>query len=97
MGGKACLLIRKHDHFTPTREIERHVRALARNNPEGWKLKRHVTPTSSREHSRGLFLWVKKTLLLRSRCSPCCNSDVQMQMQVLVHTGRAGIKGLVPK
>jgi len=27
-GGKACLLIRKHDHFTPTREIRQHVRAL---------------------------------------------------------------------
>ena len=23
--GKACLSIRKHDHFTPTREIKRHV------------------------------------------------------------------------
>ena len=32
-GGKACLLIRKHDHFTPAREIRRHVRALARNHP----------------------------------------------------------------
>ena len=30
-GGKACLSIRKHDHVTPTREIRRHVRALARN------------------------------------------------------------------
>ena len=36
--GKACLLIRKHDHFTPTRTIKRHVRALARNHPEGWTL-----------------------------------------------------------
>jgi len=36
-GGKTCLLIRKHDHFTLTREIKRHVRALARNYPEGWK------------------------------------------------------------
>ena len=40
-GGKACLLIRKHGHFTPTREIRRHVRALARNHPEGWKLQGH--------------------------------------------------------
>ena len=40
-GGKACSLIRKHDHFTPTREIKRHVRALARNHPEGWKLQEH--------------------------------------------------------
>jgi hypothetical protein len=32
--GKACLLIRKHDHFTPTREIRRHVRALACNHPK---------------------------------------------------------------
>ena len=36
--GIACLLIRKHDHFTPAREIKRHVRALARNHSEGWKL-----------------------------------------------------------
>ena len=28
-GGKACLSIRKHDLFTPTREIRPHVRALA--------------------------------------------------------------------
>ena len=27
-GGKACLLIRKHDHFTPAREIRRYGRAL---------------------------------------------------------------------
>ena len=25
-GGKACWLIRKHDHFTPTRENRGHVR-----------------------------------------------------------------------
>ena len=37
-GRKAYLSIRKHDHFTPTREIRRHVRALARNHPEGWKM-----------------------------------------------------------
>ena len=43
----ACLLIRKHDHFTPTREIKRHVRALARNHPEGWNLQRHVSPTTT--------------------------------------------------
>ena len=36
--GKACLLVRKRDHFTQTREIKRHVRALACNHPEGWKL-----------------------------------------------------------
>ena len=34
-GGKACIFIRKHDHFTPTRKIKRHVRALARHHPEG--------------------------------------------------------------
>ena len=34
---KACLFIRKQDQFTLTREIKRHVRALARNHPEGWK------------------------------------------------------------
>jgi len=42
-GGKARLLIRKHDHFTPTREIKRHARALARDHPKGWKLKGHKT------------------------------------------------------
>jgi len=47
LGGKACLLIRKHDHFTPTREIKRHVRALARNHPEGWKLQRHISLTTT--------------------------------------------------
>ena len=31
--GGACLFIRIKDHFTPTREITRHVRALARNHP----------------------------------------------------------------
>jgi len=46
-GGEACLLIRKHDHFTPTREIKRHVRAIARNHPEGWKLQGHVSPTTT--------------------------------------------------
>jgi len=46
-GGEACLLIRKHDHFTPTREIRRHVRALARNHPEGWKLQGHVSPATT--------------------------------------------------
>ena len=40
--GKACLLIRKHDHFTPLREIKRHLRALARNHPEGCKLQGHL-------------------------------------------------------
>ena len=39
-GGKACLLIRKHDHFTPMKEIKRHVSALARNHPEGWNLQK---------------------------------------------------------
>jgi len=44
-GGEACLLIRKLDHSTPTREIKRHVRALARNHPEGWRLQGNVSPT----------------------------------------------------
>jgi len=39
-GGKAGSLIRKHDHFTPTREIRRHVRALARNHPGGCAVSR---------------------------------------------------------
>ena len=46
-GGKACLFIHKHEHFTPTREIKRHVRALARNHPAGWKLQGHVSPAST--------------------------------------------------
>jgi len=52
---KTGLLIYKHDHFTPTREIERHIRALARNHPEGWKLQGHVSPTkreTARESTR---------------------------------------------
>jgi hypothetical protein len=28
LGGEACFLIRKHDHFTPVREIRRDIRAL---------------------------------------------------------------------
>ena len=36
--GEASLLIRKHDHFTPAREIRPNVRALARNHPIGWNL-----------------------------------------------------------
>ena len=43
-GAAVCSLIRKHDHFTPTREIRQHVRALARNHPAGWKLQGHVSP-----------------------------------------------------
>ena len=50
-GGGACLLIRKHDHFTPTREIKRHVRALARNRPEGWELQGHVSRTTAAQHA----------------------------------------------
>ena len=36
-GEREASLIRKHDHFMPSREIEQHVRALAHNHPEGWK------------------------------------------------------------
>jgi hypothetical protein len=35
LGAKACLSIRKYDHFMLTREIKRHVRALAHHHPEG--------------------------------------------------------------
>ena len=38
MGEKAGLSIRKHDHYTPTREIERHVRALVHNLCGVWGL-----------------------------------------------------------
>ena len=35
-GGKAGLSIRKHDHFTPAREMRRDIKALAaRERPEG--------------------------------------------------------------
>ena len=53
-GGKACLLIRKNDHFTPTREIRQRVRALARHHPNGWKFQRHVSPacTGGKPRSR---------------------------------------------
>jgi len=34
-GGGAGLSIRKHVHFSPRRETERHVRALAHNQPKG--------------------------------------------------------------
>ena len=46
-GGEAGLLIRKHDHFTPTREIRRHVWALARNHPDGCKLQGHVSTAAT--------------------------------------------------
>jgi len=45
LGGKARLLIRKYDHFTPAREMRRDVRALtARNHPEGryYPMQRHA-------------------------------------------------------
>ena len=41
-GGKASLLIRKHDRFTPTGEIRRHVTALACDHAEDWKLQEHT-------------------------------------------------------
>ena len=37
-GRKACFLISKDDHFTPTRETKRHVKERAHNHSEGWKL-----------------------------------------------------------
>ena len=36
-GERQVYYFHKHDHYTRLREIERHVRALARNHPEGWK------------------------------------------------------------
>ena len=47
-GGKLYLLISKHDHFTPAREIKRHERALARNHPAGWKMQGQISPTTTR-------------------------------------------------
>ena len=38
--GKTDLSIRRHDHFSPTREIKRHVSTPARHHPEGWKLQK---------------------------------------------------------
>jgi len=52
-GGQVCSSIRKHDYFTPTREIRRHVRALARNHPEGWKLQgQHLRSRSPPRRAR---------------------------------------------
>ena len=50
-GAAVCSLIRKHDHFTPTREIRQHVRALARNHPAGWKLQGHDSPQTHHQPS----------------------------------------------
>jgi hypothetical protein len=44
-GGEAYLLTCKHHHCKPTRELKRHVRALACYHPEGWKMRGHVSPT----------------------------------------------------
>ena len=46
-GGKACQSSCKHDHFTSMREIGQHVRALARNHQEGWKLQGHVSSATT--------------------------------------------------
>ena len=52
-GGKACLFIRKHEHFTPTREIRRHVRTLARHHAQF----RRCPPTPCEEGGKaGLFI-----------------------------------------
>ena len=59
--GETCLSIRGQDHFTPMREIKRHVRALARNHPEGWKLQGHVSPTTTN------YLTHRGTSLMRKR------------------------------
>ena len=43
----ACSSISKQDYFTTTRVVKRHVRALAREHPEGWKMQGHGSPTST--------------------------------------------------
>ena len=46
--GKACPLICKRDHFTPTREMRRHIRALvAREHSKRWKRQGNVSPTTT--------------------------------------------------
>jgi hypothetical protein len=66
-GGKTCSLIRKHDHLTPTREIMRHVRALATRKDGRCKdTSRPLRGTQKRVHAR-------KGCVPRSSCSvsPC--------------------------
>ena len=43
-GGKAGLLMCKHDHYTPARKMRRDVRALtAHNHPEGRFYPQHIS------------------------------------------------------
>jgi len=67
-GGEACLSIRKHDNFTPTREIRRHVRALAHpvhvefrtplsSEYRGTSLIRNRTPLGSYSRTMPRVLW----------------------------------------
>ena len=75
MGGKAGLLIRKHDHFTPTREIRRHVRALARNRPGGRycplarlaRLRRANYRSDERRGCSGIFGMIVLQVLFQGR------------------------------
>ena len=59
-GGGACLLISKHDHFTPTREIKRQ----ARNHPEGWKWQGHVSPTTTNYLREAPMVLIERESLL---------------------------------
>jgi hypothetical protein len=47
-GGKGLFIDSQTRQLQPTREIRRHVRALARNHPEGWKLPGHGSPGMGR-------------------------------------------------
>jgi len=62
-GGKACLSIGEHNHFTPTRGIKRHVRALARNHPKARRGVR-VTVEVSRSLCLSLSLYIYLCLCL---------------------------------
>jgi len=61
-----------HDHFTPTREIKQHARALAHNHPEGWKGPCRQKPGVEREY-RTAFLAVQEIkqgfLVVRHGCA----------------------------
>ena len=49
MGGKADLLIRKHDHYTPTREIIRRRHPLGPLGFEGAQHRQTLHSSSSRD------------------------------------------------
>ena len=64
----------KGGHFTPTREIKRHVRALALDHPEGWKLQGRVSPITRDRQSMWSSL-VKQCLLRMMYWCMLCSKE----------------------